>query len=73
MHGDAVKLKVASPAIDGKANNAVLELVAELIGVPSRSVRLLSGAKARDKVIGVEGLAALEVRHRLLAAERTRK
>jgi uncharacterized protein (TIGR00251 family) len=67
MHGDAVKLKVASPAVEGKANEAVLELVAELIGVPVRSVRLLSGAKARDKVIGVEGVPALEVRRRLVS------
>ena len=68
MYGDAVKLKVASPAVDGKANEAVLELVAELIGVSVRAVKLLSGAKARDKVIGVEGVPALEVRRRLVGA-----
>jgi uncharacterized protein (TIGR00251 family) len=68
VHGEAVKVKVASPALEGKANEAVLELVAETIGVPVRMVQLLSGAKARDKVIGVEGVAALEVRRRLVAA-----
>lgn len=68
MHGEAIKLKVASPALDGKANEAVLELVADSIGVAVRMVRLLSGVKARDKVICVEGVPALEVRRRLLVA-----
>ncbi len=66
MHGESVKLKVASPAVEGRANEAVLELVAERVGVGVREVRLIFGAKAREKLIVVEGLSAEEVRRRLL-------
>ena len=65
-HGEAVKLKVASPAMEGKANEAVLALIAERLGVGVRQVRLVSGAKARDKVVEVEGWEAAEVRRVLL-------
>lgn len=65
MQGDAVKVKVASPATEGRANEEVLELVAASVGVGVREVRLISGAKARDKVVGVLGMEASEVRHRL--------
>lgn len=66
MHGESVKLKVASPAVQGRANEAVLELVAERVGVGIREVRLISGEKAREKLIAVSGLSAEEVRRRLL-------
>ena len=66
MHGESVKLKVASPAVEGRANEAVVELVAERVGVGVREVRLIFGAKAREKLIVVEGLSAEEVRRRLL-------
>jgi uncharacterized protein (TIGR00251 family) len=68
-HGDAVKLKVASPALEGRANEAVLALVAERLGVGVREVRLVSGAKARDKVVEVEGWLGAEVRRVLLGGK----
>lgn len=67
-YGDAVKVKVAAPAVDGKANSALLEFLAEKIGVSARVVSLLMGEKSRDKVIAVEGVETDELRKRLLAS-----
>ena len=67
MHGEAVKLKVASPALEGKANAAVLAFVEQTVG-ESGSAELVSGAKTRDRVVRFSGLSALELRRRLLAS-----
>lgn len=67
-YGDAVKVKVAAPAVDGKANAALLEFIAEILGVPPRTVSLLHGEKSRDKLVSIEGLRPDEARRRLLAA-----
>lgn len=66
-YGDAIKVKVAAPAVDGKANAALLEYLASCLGVPVRSLELVSGEKSRDKTVTVEGLALAEARARLLA------
>lgn len=63
---DAIKVRVASPPEDGAANRALLDFVASHLGVPRRSVRLLTGAGSRLKVVAVEGMAAGEVEARLL-------
>jgi len=65
-HGDAVKIKVAAPAIDGKANEALLEFIAEKLGLHRRNLTLIAGEKSRDKLIEIAGLDATEARGRLL-------
>lgn len=56
-HGDAIKVRLAAPPVDGRANEALLAFVAELSGVPGRDVTLLRGGASRSKVIEVRGLA----------------
>jgi len=63
---DAIKVRVAAPPEDGAANRALLDFVAAHLGVPRRSVQLLSGAASRVKVVAVEGMAAGEAEARLL-------
>ena len=65
-HGDAVKIKVAAPAIEGKANEALLEFIAEKLGLHRRNLTLIAGGKSRDKLIEIVGLDATEARGRLL-------
>ena len=65
-HGDAVKIKIAAPALDGKANEAVLELLAEKLGIHRRDITLIAGEKSRDKLVEIAGLDATEARGRLL-------
>ena len=68
LHGNAVRVKVAAPALDGRANEELIRLIAGLLELPRRDVRLLQGEKSRDKLIEVDGLDEVTVRGRLLAA-----
>jgi len=63
--GDALKLALTAPPVDGKANEACIEFFAKLLKVPRSSVTIAAGETSRNKVIGVAGLAAEEVRQRL--------
>ena len=63
--GDALKLSLTSPPIDGKANEACTEFFAKLLKVPRSSVTIASGQRSRQKVIRVSGLSAEEVRKRI--------
>ncbi len=53
--GDAYKLDLAAPPVDGKANDECVRYFAELAGVPRRSVSVVQGAASRMKVIEIEG------------------
>ena len=63
--GDALKLSLTTPPIDGRANEACVEFFAKLLKVPRSSVTIASGQASRNKVIHVAGLAAQQVRDRL--------
>ena len=66
-HGDAIKIRVAAPPVDGAANQALVRFIAERLGVPRSAVSLSSGASGRRKRVVVEGLDVAEARRRLLA------
>jgi uncharacterized protein len=53
-----LRARVAAPAVDGAANQALLRLLADVLDVSRRDVRLVSGTTARTKVIAVDGVAA---------------
>jgi uncharacterized protein (TIGR00251 family) len=57
-HGDALKIRLAAPPVDGKANAALLAFVAEELGVAKSAVTLKSGQTSRRKVVEVEGVVA---------------
>jgi uncharacterized protein (TIGR00251 family) len=63
--GDALKLSLTAPPIDGRANEACIEFFAKLLKVPRSSVTIASGQSARTKVIRVVGLSAGEIRKRI--------
>ena len=62
--GDAYKLDLAAPPVDGKANHECIRFFAELAGVPKSRVRLLTGQSARLKVVEVEGISQEELERR---------
>ncbi len=64
-YGEAIKIKVAAPALDGKANEALREFLAKTLDLPGRAIELISGEKSRDKVVAIAGVD--DVRKRLLA------
>ncbi len=55
LHGDALKLKLAAPPVEGRANEALLKFISGLFGVPTRQVELRQGAQSRHKVVEVVG------------------
>ena len=55
LHGDALKIRLAAPPIDGRANEALLKFIAGLFSVPMRNVELLQGGQSRHKVVEVTG------------------
>ena len=63
--GDALKLALTAPPVDGKANQACIDFFAKLLNVPRSSVTIAAGQTSRNKVIRVAGLSAEEVRRRL--------
>jgi len=54
VHADAIRIRLAAPPVDGKANAELRRYLAEAFGVPLRSVTLLRGAASRDKVVRIE-------------------
>ena len=56
-HGERIKLRLAAPAVEGRANAALIEFVAAYFGVPRRNVRIVSGLKSRSKRVAIEGVA----------------
>jgi hypothetical protein len=57
LHGEALKLRLAAPPVEGRANDALLKFIAELFGVPLRQVELRQGGQSRHKVVAVSGSA----------------
>jgi len=63
--GDALKLALTAPPVDGRANEACIEFLANLLDVPRSSVTIASGETSRNKVIRVAGMTADEIRRRI--------
>ena len=59
--GDAYKLRLAAPPVDGKANEACIRFFAERLGVAPSAVRIVQGLTSRRKIIEVEGVDAAQV------------
>jgi uncharacterized protein len=60
--GDALKVSLTAPPVDGKANDACIEFLATLLNLPRSSVTIASGQSSRNKVIRVTGLSAEDIR-----------
>lgn len=67
-HGDAWKLRVTAPAEDGRANDAVMRLLADTLALPLASVKLVSGQTSRDKIVELAGVEPEEIERRLSSA-----
>lgn len=72
-HGDAWKVRVSAPPEDGRANDAVLDLLARTLAVARRDVSLAGGASSRDKVVVLEGVSDEVVAARLAEAAEARR
>ena len=74
-HGDAIKIKLTAPAVEGAANEALLEYLAKKLGIAKRRIKIVAGERSRDKMVRVEAaeahvvdcLLAPREEHRLIA------
>jgi uncharacterized protein YggU (UPF0235/DUF167 family) len=65
----ALLVRLNAAPVEGQANRALLRLLARVLGVPASAVRLVRGAKARDKLIEIAGLGRADVLARLSEVE----
>ena len=63
--GDALKVKVHAPPVEGRANEVLCEFLADTLGLPRRAVTVLRGDTSRQKIVRIAGLTAADVRARL--------
>jgi uncharacterized protein (TIGR00251 family) len=61
LHGEALKIRLAAPPVDGAANDALIRFLAETLGVPRSAVSISSGLSGRKKNVMVSGLGLTEV------------
>jgi uncharacterized protein (TIGR00251 family) len=61
LHGEALKIRLAAPPVDGKANEALLAFVATKVGVGKTAVELVSGQTSRAKRVRVDGVTVQDV------------
>lgn len=57
MHDGMIKIRVAAPALENAANRALIEFIAQRLGIAKRRVRIVSGSSSRRKVLEIDGLA----------------
>jgi len=62
LHGAALKVRLQAPPVDGAANEALVTLLAERLGVARRAVRVVAGASSRAKTVEVDGTTEDAVR-----------
>jgi uncharacterized protein len=67
-HGRGWKLRVAAAPENGKANAAIVRLLADVLDVPERDVAIVSGHGSRDKIVALKGIAGDEIDRRLSGA-----
>lgn len=65
--GEAVKIRLAAPPVEGAANEALIDFLAEILEVRKRQIEILSGHASRDKLVCVVGLMPHEIETRLNA------
>lgn len=66
LHGDALKVKVAAPALEDRANRELESFLARSFGLPKHQVRVVSGRRGRGKKLQIQGLRRPELIARML-------
>jgi len=66
LHGDALKIRLHAPPVDGKANEALISFLSKKLNIPKSNIAIKSGLSQRRKIIAVNGLSKSEVEKRLL-------
>lgn len=65
LHGDALKIRLAAPPVDGKANECLIDFLATTLAVAKSRIELVSGASSRSKRVRVDGMSVAQAAARL--------
>ena len=65
VHGDALKVKVTAPPVEGRANKALKQLLAERLGISPAQIEIIAGQRSREKLVRVSGLSRTEAERAL--------
>jgi hypothetical protein len=68
QHGARLKIAIAAPPLDDRANGALVDWLAGRLGLPRRQLHLVAGSRSRDKTVRAAGADAAEVARRLAGA-----
>jgi uncharacterized protein (TIGR00251 family) len=68
QHGEAIRVKLRAPPVDGRANAALVSFLAKRLGLRATDLQVITGATSRLKLVGIAGLNTAEARRRLLSA-----
>jgi uncharacterized protein (TIGR00251 family) len=63
--GDALKVSLSAPPLDGRANAAVVEFFSEVLSVPRSAVQVVAGERSRNKIVRIAGCSGAEVQRKL--------
>lgn len=67
VHGDAVKIRIKAPPVDGEANEVLIRFLSELLGVPRKNIQILHGQTAKTKLVDIAtDLSSAEIRNKLV-------
>ena len=61
VQGDALKLRVTAPPVEGRANKALKKLLAEHLGIPPSQIAIITGQRSREKLVQLSGISRAEV------------
>jgi hypothetical protein len=64
--GEAIKVRLTAPPVEGAANKALVELLAECLGIPKGQIQIVRGQRARKKVVTAADVSPAQVRRALL-------
>jgi len=65
LHGDALKIRLHAPPVDGKANEALISFLSKMLNIPKSNITLKSGTNQRRKIVFIAGISAQETSRRL--------
>jgi uncharacterized protein (TIGR00251 family) len=65
IEGDALKIRLNAPPVEGKANDALVEFLAKTLGIARAQIEIVAGHTARRKIVRVRGISAREVEARM--------
>jgi uncharacterized protein len=69
FHGESLKIRLKAPPVEGKANAALINYLAEVLDIPRRKITLLSGQTSRQKRVLIRGITSEQARHPLMNAD----